>query len=81
MDKSRSDSHACAVDDNSRTPQVSSQSRSGCAHVSAGLLEHVADAGGADADEHLHKLRAGRREERHPRLAGDGLRQQRLASA
>ena len=46
-----------------------------------GLLEHVADAGGADADEHLDEVGAGEAEERHARLAGDGLGQQRLAGA
>ena len=46
-----------------------------------GLLEHVADAGGADADEHLHEVGAREAEEGHARLAGDGLGQQRLAGA
>ena len=46
-----------------------------------GLLEHVADARGADADEHLDKVRARQAEERHARLAGDGLGQQGLAGA
>ncbi len=46
-----------------------------------GLLEHVADAGRADADEHLDEVGAGEAEERHARLAGDGLGQQRLAGA
>src|SRR6202044_3351832 len=32
------------------------------------LLEQVADTGGADADEHLHEVRAGDRVERHPGL-------------
>ena len=45
------------------------------------LLEHVADAGGADADEHLDEVRAGDGEERHVRLAGDGAGEQRLAGA
>jgi len=48
--------------------------------VLLGLLEQVAYARGADADEHLHEVRAGDREERHSRLAGDGAREQRLAS-
>ena len=43
-----------------------------------GLLEHVAHARGADADEHLDEVGAGDREERHLGLAGDGLGQQRL---
>ena len=46
-----------------------------------GLLEHVADAGRADADEHLDEVGAAEAEERHARLAGDGLGQQRLAGA
>src|SRR3546814_5983680 len=45
------------------------------------LLEHVAHAAGADADEHLDEVGAGDREERHLVLAGDGLGQQRLAGA
>ena len=45
------------------------------------LLEHVAHARGADADEHLDEVGAGDREERHLGLAGDGPRQQRLAGA
>ena len=47
--------------------------------VLASLLEQVAHPGGADADEHLDKLRAGDRKERHPRLAGDGAGEQCLA--
>ena len=49
--------------------------------VLLGLLEEVAHAAGADADEHLDEVRAGDREERHARLAGDGAREQRLAGA
>ena len=49
--------------------------------VLLGLLEEVAHARGADADEHLDEVRAGDREERHARLAGDGAREQRLAGA
>src|ERR1700691_4168750 len=45
------------------------------------LLEHVAHARGADADEHLDEVGAGNGEERHVGLAGDGARQQRLAGA
>ena len=45
------------------------------------LLEHVAHAAGADADEHLDEVGAGDREERHVRLAGDGAGEQRLAGA
>ena len=45
------------------------------------LLEHVADARRADADEHLDEVRAGNREERHVRLAGDGAGEQGLAGA
>ena len=43
------------------------------------LLEQIAHAGGADADEHLDKLGAGNGEERHLGLAGHRLGQQRLA--
>src|SRR3546814_5537455 len=45
------------------------------------LLEHVAHAAGADADEHLDEVRAGDREERHVRLPRDGAGEQRLAGA
>ena len=45
------------------------------------LLEQVAHARGADADEHLDEVGAGDREERHARLAGDRAREQRLAGA
>jgi hypothetical protein len=47
----------------------------------ARLLEQVAHAAGADADEHLHELRGRDGEERHAGLAGHGARQQRLAGA
>ena len=43
------------------------------------LVEHVANARRADADEHLDEIRAGDGEKRHLRLAGDRFRQQRLA--
>ena len=49
--------------------------------VLLGLLEHVAHPRGADADEHLHEVRAGDGEERHLGLAGDGPGQQGLAGA
>src|SRR5437868_5789493 len=45
------------------------------------LLEQVAHAARAHADEHLDEVRARDGEERHARLAGDGARQQRLARA
>ena len=45
------------------------------------LLEHVADAARADADEHLDEVGAGDGEERHVGLAGDGAGEQRLAGA
>src|SRR5581483_6247622 len=45
------------------------------------LLEQVADARGADADEHLDEVGARDREERNPGLAGDRAREQRLAGA
>ena len=47
----------------------------------ARLLEQVAHARGADADEHLDELGARDREEGDARLAGDRARQQRLAGA
>ena len=46
-----------------------------------GLLEEVADAAGADADEHLDEVRAGDREEGHAGLAGDGAGEQGLTGA
>jgi hypothetical protein len=49
--------------------------------VLLGLLEHVAHAAGADADEHLDEVRAGDGEERHVGLAGDGARGQGLSGA
>ncbi len=45
------------------------------------LLEHVAHPAGTDPYEHLDKVRAGDREERHVRLAGDRPGEQRLAGA
>ena len=45
------------------------------------LVEHVAHAGGAHADEHLDEVRAGDGEEGNVRLAGDSARKQRLAGA
>ena len=45
------------------------------------LLEHVAHARRADADEHLDEVGARDREERHLRFARDGAREQRLAGA
>ncbi len=46
-----------------------------------GLLEQVAHAGGAHADEHLDEVGAGYGEERHGRLSGHRTGQQRLACA
>ena len=46
-----------------------------------GLREQIAHARGADADEHLHELRAAEAEEGDLRFAGDGAREQRLAGA
>ena len=46
-----------------------------------GLVEEVAHAAGADADEDFDELGAGHREEGHARLAGDGAGEQRLAGA
>ncbi len=47
----------------------------------AGLLEQVADTAGADADEHLHEVRAGDAQEADAGLAGDGAGEQRLAGS
>ena len=49
--------------------------------VLLGLLEQLADARRADADEHLDELRRGDRIERHVGLAGDRAPEQRLAGA
>src|SRR5262249_20525065 len=46
-----------------------------------GLLEEVADARGADADEHLDELRSAETEKRHVGFAGDRAREQRLAGS
>ena len=43
------------------------------------LLEQVADARGADADEHLDEVRTADGEERNVGFTGDGSREQRLA--
>jgi hypothetical protein len=45
------------------------------------LLEQVADAGGADADEHLDEVRAGDRVEGDPGLTRDGAGEQGLPGA
>ena len=45
------------------------------------LFEHVAHPGGANADEHLHEIRAADREERHVGLARNGAREQGLAGS
>ena len=50
------------------------------AHL-AGGLEQVAHAARADADEHLHEVGAGDRQERHAGLARDRPGDQRLAGA
>ena len=47
----------------------------------ARLLEQIAHARGADADEHLDEFGAGNGKERHAGLAGDRLGQQRLAGS
>src|ERR1019366_2210155 len=45
------------------------------------LLEEVADAAGADADEHFYEVRTGDGEERNIGFAGDGAGEQGLAGA
>src|SRR5690606_20072180 len=47
----------------------------------AGLLEEVADAAGADADDHLDELGGVHAEEGHAGLAGDGFGEEGLAGA
>ena len=49
--------------------------------VLLGLVEQVAHARGADADEHLDELGCGHGEEGHARLAGDGLGQEGLTGS
>ena len=49
--------------------------------VLLGLVEEVAHAAGADADEHLDEVRTGDRVERHARLTGDGAGEERLAGS
>ena len=48
--------------------------------VSLACLEEVADAAGADADEHFDEVGAGDGEEGHVGLAGDGLGEEGLAA-
>src|SRR6185503_9947834 len=45
------------------------------------LLEEIADARGAHADEHLDEVRSRDAEERHAGFTGDRTREQRLARA
>ena len=52
-----------------------------CRRALAGLPEQVPDAARANAHDHLHELGRAQGEERHTRLPGDGLREQRLARA
>ena len=47
----------------------------------AGAVEQVAHPRGADADEHLHEVGAGDRQEGHAGLAGHGPGDERLAGA
>src|SRR5260370_13718171 len=49
--------------------------------IALGLIEQVAHAASADADEHLDKFGAGNAEEWHTRFAGYATAQQRLACA
>src|ERR1700735_3503740 len=49
--------------------------------VLLGLFEHVADARGADTDEHFHEVGTGDRKERYLRLTRDRACEQRLAGA
>src|SRR4051794_41590292 len=45
------------------------------------LFEQIADAAGANADEHLDKVRTGNREKRSIRFAGDRTGQQSLTGS
>ena len=45
------------------------------------LLKQIANAAGADADEHFNEVRSGDRKERNVGFAGDGTRQQGLAGS
>src|SRR5436190_24124076 len=45
------------------------------------LLEHVANARGADSDKHHYEIRAADGEKRHVSFTGDGACQQGLAGA
>ena len=45
------------------------------------LVEEIADAAGADADEHLHEVRTAHAEERHAGFTGHRAAQQGLAGA
>jgi hypothetical protein len=45
------------------------------------LLEHIADAGRADANEHLDEVGAAEAEERHARFTGHRFGEQRFAGA
>ena len=69
---------ACAALATDRVDLVDEDDRP--AHL-AGLLEQVADAAGADADEHLHEVRTGDREEADAGLTGNGAGEQCLAGA
>ena len=53
----------------------------GAAWRAAVLLEQIADARSADADEHFDELRARDRKERHSSLAGNSPRQQRFSGS
>src|SRR5262249_41028356 len=48
---------------------------------SLGLLEQIANAGRADADEHFDEIGSGQTEEWNLRFAGDGSGEQRLAGS
>ncbi len=43
------------------------------------LLEHIADSGRPDADEHFDEVGTAEAEEGHPRFAGDGFGKERFA--
>ena len=68
--------HAGATVPADRVDLVDEDDRRG---VLLGLVEQVAHAARADADEHLDEVRAGDRVERHPGLTGDRAREQGLA--
>src|SRR5437588_308894 len=61
-------------------PGVTLVDKDDARRVALGLVEQVAHAARANADEHLHKFRTRDTEKRHTGFTRDGAAQQRLAS-